>query len=154
MKRARTAETIIPMTPLPEVEEHARAFQQARDARRDELVDDYVELIDDLLRDTGEALQTVIAARLGVAQPTVARMLKRLEDEDLVERGGHRRLALTGKGQARAAASRERHMVVERFLIAIGVSEDTARCDAEGIEHHVSAETLAAFSAFLGRRNG
>ena len=54
------------------------SFRQAREARRQERVDDYVELISDLIRDTGEARQVDIAARIGVAQPTVAKMLKRL----------------------------------------------------------------------------
>ena len=43
-----------------------------------ELVEDYVELISDLLADGGEARQVDIATRLGVAQPTVAKMLRRL----------------------------------------------------------------------------
>jgi DtxR family manganese transport transcriptional regulator len=51
-------------------------------------------------------------------------------------------------GQRLAAEARDRHRVVEAFLVALGVSADTARRDAEGIEHHVSAETLNAFRAF------
>jgi DtxR family manganese transport transcriptional regulator len=50
-----------------------------------------------------------------------------------------------------AEASRERHAVVLQFLRTLGVSEDTALSDAEGIEHHVSEETLAAMRARLGR---
>ena len=139
---------------LPEVEEHARAFQQARDARRDELADDYVELIDDMIADSGTVRQIDIAARLGVAQPTVARMLKRLTEEGLVERHNARGVVLTQTGRDRARASRERHLIVEQFLVAVGVSAETARCDAEGIEHHVSDETLAVFRKFVAGRSG
>jgi DtxR family manganese transport transcriptional regulator len=124
------------------------AFQQAREARRSELAEDYVELIDDLIREGGEARQVDIAARLGVAQPTVARMLRKLVEEGLVQRKAYRGVFLTDSGRELADASRERHEIVERFLVAIGVPPETAQRDAEGIEHHVSEETLAAFRRF------
>ncbi|HEX8417945.1 MAG TPA: manganese-binding transcriptional regulator MntR [Methylobacterium sp.] len=127
------------------------SFRQAREARRLELVEDYVELIADLIGDGGEARQVDIAARLGVAQPTVAKMLKRLAEDGLVQQRPYRGVFLTDAGQFLAAQSRERHRVVERFLCALGVSPETARRDAEGIEHHVSAETLEAFRRFTER---
>jgi DtxR family manganese transport transcriptional regulator len=133
---------------LVDVDRHALSFRQAREARRLELIEDYVELIADLLRDRGEARQVDIAARLGVAQPTVAKMLGRLVDEGLVSRRPYRGVFLTEQGEALALRSRERHRIVEAFLLALGVSPETARCDAEGIEHHVSDETLAAFDKF------
>lgn len=125
------------------------AFQQAREARRSELAEDYVELIDDLIREGGEARQVDIAARLGVAQPTVARMLRKLVEEGLVQRKAYRGVFLTDSGRELANASRERHEIVEQFLVAIGVPPETAQRDAEGIEHHVSEETLAAFRRFI-----
>lgn len=130
---------------LVDVDTHVESFRQAREARRAELVEDYVELIADLIRDGGEARQVDIAARLGVAQPTVAKMLRRLADDGLVARRPYRGVFLTDAGEALAARSRERHRIVENFLLTLGVSAETARCDAEGIEHHVSDETLAAF---------
>jgi len=133
---------------LVDVDAHVESFRQAREARRVELIEDYVELIADLIRDGGEARQVDIAARLGVAQPTVAKMLRRLADEGLVARRRYRGVFLTEQGEALAARSRERHRIVESFLLALGVSAETARCDAEGIEHHVSDETLAAFERF------
>jgi DtxR family manganese transport transcriptional regulator len=131
----------------------AEAFRQVREARRVELFEDYVELIDDLIRDGGEARQVDIACRLGVAQPTVARMLRRLIDDGLVSRRPYRGVFLTEKGQALAEQSRARHEVVEKFLIDLGVSPEVARKDAEGIEHHVSEETLEAFHRFSATRS-
>jgi DtxR family manganese transport transcriptional regulator len=138
--------------PLVDPEVHVESFRQAREARRLELVEDYVELIADLIGDGGEARQVDIAARLGVAQPTVAKMLKRLAEDGLVQQRPYRGVFLTAAGQALAAQSRERHRIVERFLCALGVSTETARRDAEGIEHHVSAETLDAFRRFADAR--
>ena len=130
-------------------ETHASGFRQARRAKRAELIEDYVELIAELLVDGGEARQVDIAARLGVAQPTVAKMLQRLEHEGYVTRKPYRGTFLTPAGERLAALSRERHQVVESFLRCLGISPETARCDAEGIEHHVSPETLDAFQAFV-----
>lgn len=139
---------------LVEAELHVHGFRQAREARRVELVEDYLELIADLIADAGEARQVDIASRLGVAQPTVAKMLRRLADDGLVSQKPYRGVFLTEAGQALAEHARARHHVVVSFLIALGVSPETARRDAEGIEHHVSDETLNAFRAFAKGRAG
>jgi DtxR family manganese transport transcriptional regulator len=132
-------------------EARAESFRQARHARRIELSEDYVELIADLIRSGGEARQVDIAARLGVAQPTVAKMLKRLAEEGLVQQRPYRGVFLTESGEALAERARSRHRVVESFLCALGVSPETARLDSEGIEHHVSEETLTAMRRFTER---
>lgn len=131
---------------------HMESFRQVREARRQERVDDYVELIADLIREDGEARQVEIAARFGVAQPTVAKMLTRLAEAGLVVRRPYRGVFLTEAGQALADASRARHRIVEDLLLALGVDADAARRDAEGIEHHVSSATLDAFARFLADR--
>lgn len=137
---------------LVATELHVESFRQARRARRSALVEDYVELIADLIDDGGEARQVDIAARLGVAQPTVAKMLKRLAEDGLVAQKPYRGAFLTPAGQSLALRSRERHRVVEQFLLALGIEPETARRDAEGLEHHVSEETLDAFARFVARK--
>lgn len=134
---------------LLDADVHVESFRQVREAHRMELIEDYVELISDLLGDAGEARQVDIAARLGVAQPTVAKMLKRLVRDGWVVQRPYRGVFLTPAGEALATASRQRHQLVERFLLALGVDAATARRDAEGIEHHVSEATLAAFAEFV-----
>lgn len=142
-RRGRTTQ------PLVDADIQVESFRQVREAHRSELLEDYVELISDLIAHSGEARQVDIAARLGVAQPTVAKMLKRLVREGLAAQQPYRGVFLTEAGEALAAASRERHRTVEAFLLALGVPEDIARRDAEGIEHHVSDETLALFAHFV-----
>ncbi len=127
------------------------SFRQTRNNRRTELVEDYVELIADLIESEGEARQVEIAQRLGVAQPTVAKMLKRLATDGLTQQRRYRGVFLTDAGRQLARKSRERHEIVEQFLRALGISPEMARIDAEGIEHHVSAETLDAFRQHLQR---
>ena len=143
-----------PESALVDADAQVESFRQTRHNRRSELVEDYVELIADLIANGGEARQVDIAQRLGVAQPTVAKMLKRLAADGLIQQRPYRAIFLTAEGQALAERSRERHRIVESFLCALGVSAETARIDAEGIEHHVSAETLETFKAFLRQRPG
>jgi DtxR family manganese transport transcriptional regulator len=76
-------------------------------------------------------------------------MLKRLVADNLVVQKPYRGVFLTESGRRLATRSRERHRVVQDFLVALGVSPETARCDAEGLEHHVSQETLDAFEHAL-----
>ncbi|MEJ1978635.1 MAG: manganese-binding transcriptional regulator MntR [Acetobacteraceae bacterium] len=138
--------------PLPTATEHSKAFGQSREARRGALTEDYVELIADLIDDGHEARQVDIAARLGVSQPTVAKMLKRLVAEGYISQKRYRGVFLTEAGLKMARETRARHQVVEAFLLSLGVSAETARLDAEGLEHHVSAETVNAFVRAMGRK--
>jgi len=126
--------------PAPEVQ--ARQHARVREAHETELIEDYVELIDDLHQVQGEARAADLARRLGVSHATVHNMLRRLLDRGLVTKVPYRSVFLTDEGARMAAASRERHDIVLNFLRAAGVSESTAHEDAEGVEHHVSNETL------------
>ncbi|ANI83792.1 MULTISPECIES: manganese-binding transcriptional regulator MntR [Kosakonia] len=144
----RAANPTIKKVTLVNVEEHVEGFRQVREAHRRELIDDYVELISDLIREVGEARQVDMAARLGVSQPTVAKMLKKLATVGLIEQIPWRGVFLTPEGEKLAQESRERHQIVESFLLVLGVSPEIARRDAEGMEHHVSQETLDCFRRF------
>ncbi|ASK00037.1 TPA: manganese-binding transcriptional regulator MntR [Citrobacter freundii] len=148
MSRRAGTPTTKKVTQLVNVEEHVEGFRQVREAHRRELIDDYVELISDLIIEVGEARQVDMAARLGVSQPTVAKMLKRLASVGLIEMIPWRGVFLTTEGERLAQESRERHQIVENFLLMLGISPEIARRDAEGMEHHVSKETLEAFSRF------
>jgi len=122
--------------------------------RRDhsqELAQDYVEMIAELITKTGEARLIDLARGLGVTHVTASRTLQRLQRQGLVTTQPYRSIFLTGPGRNLAKESRDRHEVVVRFLISLGVPSNVAESDAEGIEHHVSRETLAAFLKHLER---
>ncbi|MDR3517101.1 MAG: manganese-binding transcriptional regulator MntR [Azospirillaceae bacterium] len=119
-------------------------FVRCREAHQVELAEDYVELIAELIATTGEARAIDISRTLGVAHPTVTKTISRLAREGLVTTQPYRAIFLTAQGEAVARRSRERHQIVHTFLLAIGVSPETADIDAEGMEHHTSNETLAA----------
>ena len=136
---------------LAPVEQQAAGFEAVREARRSETAEDYVELIDDLIKATGEARVVDVAARMGVSHATVNRILARLAKEGLVSTQPYRSIFLTDAGTDLAQESRERHRIVVEFLCALGIDEATAERDAEGIEHYVSAETITAFQQWAGK---
>jgi DtxR family manganese transport transcriptional regulator len=127
-------------------------FRQTRRARKSEIAEDYVELIAELIETTREARAVDIARRLGVSHATVIKTVGRLQRDGLVLSQPYRSIFLTEEGERLAAWSRRRHEVVVQFLLAIGVGAETAHADAEGIEHHVSEETLAAFENLIRTR--
>jgi DtxR family manganese transport transcriptional regulator len=136
---------------LREAKRQAGGFEKVREAHQTELAEDYVELIADLIAAHGEARAVDLAQRLGVTHATVNKTVQRLMREGLVESRPYRAIFLTAEGQALADRARARHSLVRDFLIALGVDRETAESDAEGIEHHVSPTTLAAFRRFLDR---
>ncbi|MBX2825806.1 MAG: manganese-binding transcriptional regulator MntR [Gammaproteobacteria bacterium] len=133
--------------------DQAKVFNGVRQAHQLEVAEDYVELIDDLIEAKGEARVVDLAERLGISQSTVNKTISRLQREGLVTTEPYRSIFLTPDGKALADTSRVRHEIVYNFLLAIGVSEDTAVQDAEGVEHHVSKETLAAFQKIISDRS-
>ena len=132
--------------PAASVSDSAAKFDRIRRAHQSEVAEDYVEMISDLIEETGEARTVDLAARFGVTSPTVNAIVRRLQRENLVETRPYRSIFLTEAGKALAESSRARHQIVRDFLVTIGVPEIIAEEDAEGVEHHVSEETLAVFA--------
>lgn len=124
-------------------------FARTREDHSREYAEDYVELIDSLIKETGEARVVDLASALGVSHVTVSKTIQRLQREGLVVTQRYRSIFLTDAGRALAEAARQRHEIVLRFLSALGVPENVAETDAEGIEHHVSDATLQAMARFV-----
>lgn len=128
---------------------NSHRFFQVRNARHTEIAEDYTEMIADLIKDTGEARVVDLAERFGVTSPTVNSIIRRLVRDGFVESKPYRSIFLTDKGKKLAEFSKKRHEIVFNFLIALGVDLEIAKNDAEGIEHHVSSETLKVFEKFV-----
>jgi len=137
---------------LPSELAQARRFGKARAAQASALIEDYAELISDLLANEGEARPTDIARRLGVSHATVIKTIARLKKAGVATSRPYRGVFLTEAGQALAARVKARHRLVVEVLLAIGVPTEAAEADAEGIEHHVSETTIEAFDRFLRER--
>jgi DtxR family manganese transport transcriptional regulator len=135
----------------------AETFRRSRRDRAGEIAQDYVEAIADLSATVGEARVTDLARRLGVTHVTVNRTLARLRSAGYVNTKPYRAIFLTATGHKLALESKQRHETVVAFLLSLGIPKKIAELDAEGIEHHVSPETLAALERRLkkgGKRQG
>ncbi len=127
----------------------AEYLSKTRREHANEIAEDYVEAIADLVAELGEARVVDLAKRLGVTHVTVNRTVARLQRAGFVTSQPYRAIFLTETGRDLAGTCKERHGIVVAFLQSLGVPQLVAERDAEGIEHHVSPETLAAFQAAL-----
>ena len=152
MSPGATGKRVEAPSELPAELTQARRFGKARSAQSSALLEDYVELIADLLASTGEARPTDIARRLGVSHVTAVKTISRLKREGMATARPYRGVFLTENGEELAARVRTRHRLVVDVLLAMGVPAEAAEADAEGIEHHVSETTLKAFAQFLRSR--
>ena len=123
--------------------------RRTREEHSSETAQDYVELIAKLIATTGEARAIDIARFLGVTHVTVGRTIQRLQRDGLVTAQPYRSIFLTDAGRKLAKESQRRHEIVFEFLRSLGIPPKVAQSDAEGIEHHVSKETLSAFVRHL-----
>lgn len=123
-------------------------FSKIRKANKSELAEDYLERIEELQEEKGEARIVDLAKYFGVRQATVNNTVQRLARDGYLIKEPYAPLFLTKKGKELAEESRKRHEIVLEFLLSLGISKETAQLDAEGIEHHVSPETLDIFAKF------
>jgi len=131
--------------------EHRTRIRGHERTRRDhatELTQDYVEAIAELIQKAGECRVRDLSIRFAVSHVTVNRAVARMKRDGYVDTEPYAPVTLTDKGRALAEFAERRHRIVFEFLRAIGVSERTAAIDSEGIEHHVSEETLKLMEQF------
>lgn len=112
-------------------------------------VEDYLEVVYDLIQEKGYARSSDIAERLTIKSPSVTRMLQRLNGMGLIVYERYRGLTLTDKGEEMARFIQQKHATIIKFLQILGIEEKTARLDAEGIEHHVHKVTLNRIEHFV-----
>ena len=129
-------------------------YQRTRSDHSTERTEDYVEAIADIIAEKSTCRVKELAKHFMVSHVTVTRILSRLEREKLVKKQPYGPVSLTVSGVQLAKQSKQRHAVVLKFLIALGVNKKTAEIDAEGIEHHVSDDTLRAMGRFASARSG
>jgi len=112
-------------------------------------MEDYLEIIYELIRQKGYATAVDISESLNVSAPSVTKMLKRLDESKYLRYERYRGISLTQEGIAMAESIHEKHSLLVEFLKMIGVDENIANIDAEGIEHHLHPETLKKLQVFI-----
>lgn len=127
----------------------ALPFITTRTRNTQEISEDYTRLIQELIEEKGEARTCDIAENLGVSHVTVIRTLQRLKKQGFVITKPHHPVTFTKKGKKLGIFTKKRHQILMQFLRKLGVPENIARIDAEGMEHHLSRETLDAIKQHL-----
>ena len=112
-------------------------------------MEDYLEVIYELIKKRGYATQTDISESLNVSLPSVTKMLQRLDESKYLEYEKYRGINLTEEGIEVAENIHEKHGLLSEFFKMIGVDEDVANIDAEGIEHHLHPQTLKKLRGFI-----
>ncbi|MDG6909242.1 MAG: MarR family transcriptional regulator [Nitrososphaerota archaeon] len=108
-------------------------------------LEDYLEAIYNLNEEKGYVSAADVSERLAVKPPTVSNMVKSLADKGYLEHERYRGMRLTSSGEKIARSVIKRHRVISSLITMLGVDEQTAYVDTEGIEHHVHPTTVRRF---------
>ncbi|SRR5579883_1108006 len=112
-------------------------------------MEDYLEVIYELIKEKGYASAVDISEYLNVSSPSVTKMMQRLDESGHLNYEKYRGIMLTDQGASVAKSMHERHNLLVEFLKMIGVKDEVANRDAEGIEHHLHPETLKKLEQFV-----
>lgn len=105
-------------------------------------IEDYLERIHELIETKGYARVSDIADSLSLSRPSVSNMVQRLSRLGFLVYEKYRGITLTEHGLEVARRIQCRHVILTEFLSLLGLDRRVVAKDVEGIEHHVSAETL------------
>ena len=123
-------------------------YSKIRSQNKNEILEDYVEAIQEISEIKGDVKNADLAIHFSVSQATVNKNLKRLISYNLAKSEPYRSIFLTNEGKKLASISKQKHQIVYNFLVKLGVPKKIAQFDSEGIEHHVSEETLKLMKKF------
>lgn len=112
-------------------------------------IEDYLEQIHNLIGQKGYARVVDIAANLQISQASVTNMIQRLDAEGLVIYERYRGVVLTEAGSKVGAEIARRHEVLTRLLSGFGLNPATVHQDVEGMEHHISRQTLDVLTLLM-----
>ena len=109
----------------------------------------YLETILVLKNKYGYVRSIDIAHEMNFSKPSVSRAIALLKDDGYVEHDPHGMIVLTDKGLTIAEKIYDRHRTLTKYLMWLGVSEDTAQADACKIEHIISDESFERIRAHM-----
>ena len=116
---------------------------------RTDRMEDYLEVIYELIQEKGYATTVDISSYLNVSSPSVTKMMQKLDETGYLKYEKYRGIKLTNEGIRIARNIRNRHGLLAEFFTIIGIDEETANNDAEGIEHHLHPETMKKLEEFI-----
>lgn len=129
--------------------QRATHFKETRTQRSFETVEDYTELIADLIDTKGKARICDISREMGISHVSVLKTIKRLIRDGYLIKESQQSIELTDEGKKMAAFAKRKHRVLSEFLSQLGVPEAILATDVEGIEHYISETTLKAIETHM-----
>ena len=114
-----------------------KAAHQSERNQSSTRMEDYLEIISELVELKGYATTLDISRYMGVSAPSVTKMLQRLDTEGYLEYEKYHGINLTQKGTQVADSIRQKHGILLEFFDILGIGHETANQDAEGIEHYL-----------------
>ncbi|HKQ21565.1 MAG TPA: transcriptional regulator MntR [Nitrososphaeraceae archaeon] len=133
-------------------ENRLEAIRYANSVKKEDRTDrmeDYLEVIYELIQEKGYATTVDISSYLNVSSPSVTKMMQKLDETGYLKYEKYRGIKLTNEGIRIARNIRNRHGLLAEFFMIIGIDEETANNDAEGIEHHLHPETMKKLEEFI-----
>ena len=112
-------------------------------------MEDYLEIISELVELKGYATTLDISRYMNVSAPSVTKMLQRLDESGFLEYEKYHGINLTNKGAQVAEGIRQKHGILLEFFEILGIEYDTANQDTEGIEHHLNPKTIKQLRKFI-----
>lgn len=112
-------------------------------------MEDYLERIYKLIDEKGYARVSDIAEGLEVHPSSVTKMIQKLDKDNYLIYEKYRGLVLTTKGKKMGKRLVDRHHLLESFLAMIGVREENIYKDVEGIEHHLSWDSITCIETLV-----
>ena len=131
-----------------------RSTKSAPAVTQTRAVEDYLEQIHNLIEAKGYARVVDIAQNLGISQASVTNMIQKLDAEGYLVYERYRGVTLTEDGRRVGQAIAKRHDVLTRLLQRFGLDEATVLRDVEGMEHHISRQTLQVLTLILEELEG
>ena len=152
-----TREAALVMNKLSEMtgldkDNRLEAIRYANSVKKEDRTDrmeDYLEVIYELIQEKGYATTVDISSYLNVSSPSVTKMMQKLDETGYLKYEKYRGIKLTNEGIRIARNIRNRHGLLAEFFMLIGIDEETANNDAEGIEHHLHPETMKKLEEFI-----
>ena len=114
-----------------------------------ESAQDYLETILILNKENGSVKSIEVANHMGVTKQSVHRAIKNLKEEGYISVDEKGNISLEEKGKQIAEDTYEKHQVLSKFFMSLGVSEDVSYSDACKIEHDISKETFDAIKTIV-----